>query len=115
MSLRKNLSEVEQDTQEAYLHRREFVKLLVEKITVDRNEDERAKVDIIYRFGPPLEEPTSIVAGVQNSLELLPRQDCSSEATKGELHRGKPLEHPISIRFGRRLPLERSLPPSNRR
>jgi hypothetical protein len=31
VSLRENLSEVERDTQEAYLHRRELVKLLVEK------------------------------------------------------------------------------------
>jgi hypothetical protein len=53
MALRKNLSEVERDTEEAYLHRRELVKLLVEKITADRDEDGRAKVDITYRFGPP--------------------------------------------------------------
>ena len=51
--LRKNLAEVEQDTQEACLHRRELVKLLVEKITVDRDEDGRAEVHIKYRFGPP--------------------------------------------------------------
>jgi site-specific DNA recombinase len=68
MSLRKNLSEVKQDTQEAYLHRRELVKLLVEKIAVDRNEDGRAKIDITYRFGPPPEESTSFVSRVQNSL-----------------------------------------------
>jgi hypothetical protein len=68
MSLRKNLSEVEQDTHEAHLHRRELVKLLVEKIIVDRNEDGRAKVDITYRFGPPPEESTSFVSGVRNSL-----------------------------------------------
>ena len=44
---------MEQDTQEACLHRRELVKLLVEKITVDRDEDGRAEVHITYRFGPP--------------------------------------------------------------
>jgi hypothetical protein len=53
MALRKNLVEVEQDTEKAYQHRREPVKLLVEKISVDRDEDGRAKVDITYRFGPP--------------------------------------------------------------
>jgi hypothetical protein len=68
MALRKNLSEVERDTQEAYLHRRELVKLLVEKITADRGEDGRPKVEITYRFGPP-EAPleTDILAGVQDS------------------------------------------------
>ncbi len=71
ISLRKNLSEVEQDTQEAYLHRCELVKLLVGKIIVDRNEDGRAKVDITYRFGPPPEESTSFVGGVHNPLEFL--------------------------------------------
>jgi uncharacterized protein (DUF2267 family) len=67
MALRRNLSEVEQDTQEAYLHRRELVKLLVEKITVDRDEDGRAKVHITYRFGPPPKESDSFVGGVRNS------------------------------------------------
>jgi hypothetical protein len=58
MALRKNLSEGEQDTQEAYLKRRELVKLLVGKITADRDEESRVKVDITYRFDPteaPLE------------------------------------------------------------
>ena len=69
VSLRKNLSEVERETEEAYLHRRELVKLLVEKITADRDEDGRAKVDITYRFGPP-EAPAGEVdslVGVQSS------------------------------------------------
>jgi site-specific DNA recombinase len=71
MALRKNLSEVEQDTEEAYLKRRELVKLLVEKITVDRDEDGRAKVDITYRFGP-LEAPlqADILDGVQSFLTI---------------------------------------------
>jgi hypothetical protein len=72
VSLRKNLSEVERDTEEAYLHRRELVKLLVEKITADRDEDGRAKVDITYRFGPPgaLPEADSLL-GVQSSRKPL--------------------------------------------
>jgi predicted nucleic acid-binding Zn-ribbon protein len=41
MALRWNLSEVEQDTQEAYLHRRELVKLLVKKITVTKTAAQR--------------------------------------------------------------------------
>ena len=67
LALRKNLAEVEQDTQEACPHRRELVKLLVEKITVDRDEDGRAEVYITYRFGPPPEGSASFVDGVRNS------------------------------------------------
>jgi hypothetical protein len=33
------------------------VKLLVEKITVDRDEHGRAEVHITYRFGPPRKSP----------------------------------------------------------
>jgi hypothetical protein len=53
---------------EAYLYRRELAKLLVEKITADRDEDGRAKVDITYRFGPP-EAPLEVdsLVGVQSS------------------------------------------------
>jgi hypothetical protein len=71
MSLRKSLSEVEQDTEEAFKSRRELVKLLVEKVSVDRNEDGRVKVDITYRFGPT--EATleaDILVGVRNSSVL---------------------------------------------
>jgi hypothetical protein len=54
MSLRENLSEVEQDTEEAFKNCRTLVKLLVERITVGRDEAEgRPRVDITYRFGPP--------------------------------------------------------------
>ena len=68
VALRKKLPKVERNTQEAYLHRRELVKLLVEKISADRDEDGRAKVDITYRFGPPEAslEADSLV-GVQDS------------------------------------------------
>jgi hypothetical protein len=69
MTLRKNLTEVEQDTEEAYLHRRKLVKLLVEKITVDSDEYGRAGVHITYRFGPPPEGTASFVDGVRNSRE----------------------------------------------
>jgi site-specific DNA recombinase len=72
VSLRENLSEVERDTEEAYLHRRELVKLVVEKITADRDEDGRAKVDITYRFGPPGAPPEAdSLVGVQSSRKPL--------------------------------------------
>ena len=53
LTLRKNLAEVEQDTDEAFRKRRELVKLLIEKISADRDEDGRLRVDISYRFSPP--------------------------------------------------------------
>jgi hypothetical protein len=79
MALRKNLAEVEQDTEEAYLHRRELVKLLVEKITADRDEYGRVKVDITYRFGPaeaPLEG--DVLVGVQGIRSYRLAKDSSS-------------------------------------
>jgi hypothetical protein len=66
LTLRENLEEVETDTEEAYLARRELARLLVERIYVDRGEDGRPRVEITYRFGPPLVEDLS-ADGVQNS------------------------------------------------
>jgi hypothetical protein len=56
MTLRENLQEVEADTQEALVKRRELVRLLVERIVVSQTEEGRPKVDITYRFGPPTVE-----------------------------------------------------------
>jgi site-specific DNA recombinase len=53
VALRKNLAEVEQDTEEAFESRRELATLLVEKIVVGRNAEGQTKVDVTYRFGPP--------------------------------------------------------------
>lgn len=53
LTLRKNLAEVEQDCEEAFESRREVAKLLVERIVADRDEEDRTKVDLTYRFGPP--------------------------------------------------------------
>ena len=71
LTLRQRIAEIEEDTEEEFKKRRERVKLLVEKITVDRDEDGRAEVHIAYRFEPPTEESTSFVDGVQNTLEFL--------------------------------------------
>jgi hypothetical protein len=71
VSLRENLSEVEQDTEEAFANRRTLVKLLVEQIIVSRDETEgRPRVDITYRFGPPALQEADSADGVQNSQEL---------------------------------------------
>ena len=53
MTLRERVAELEADTEEARRRRRELVRLLVERITVDTNEDGATGVRITYRFGPP--------------------------------------------------------------
>jgi hypothetical protein len=68
MTLRKILAEVEQDTKEALRNRRELAKLLVERVSIDRDEDGRVTVDITYRFGPPADSDSA--DGVQNSEEF---------------------------------------------
>ena len=74
LTLRKNLAEVERDTEDAFEKRRELTKLLVEKITVGRNEDGRARVDLTYRFGPREAQAATVgatnVDRVSNSPEL---------------------------------------------
>jgi len=62
LTLRKNLAEVEQDTDEAFRKRRELVKLLVGKITADRDEAGHTRMHITYRFSPP--EPSSSADGL---------------------------------------------------
>jgi hypothetical protein len=56
---------VESDTPEAFQKRRELVRLLVEKITTDRDENGHARAEITYRFGPPPKE--AFVTSVQNT------------------------------------------------
>jgi hypothetical protein len=53
LTLRERLSEVEEDTGEAFERRRQLVKLLVARITAGKDEDGRPDVRITYRFGPP--------------------------------------------------------------
>ena len=52
-SLRDRLEALEEDTEEAFLQRREVVKLLVERLTISRSEAEQVKIDIMYKFRPP--------------------------------------------------------------
>jgi hypothetical protein len=71
MTLRENLQEVEADTQEALVKRRELVRLLVERIVVSQTEEGRPKVDITYRFGPPTAKSSGECAdGVRNPDRL---------------------------------------------
>jgi hypothetical protein len=55
-ALRERLTEVEEETEEAYLVRRQLVRLLVAGITVGRSEDGHADVRVTNRFGEPPEE-----------------------------------------------------------
>jgi site-specific DNA recombinase len=71
VSLRENLSEVEQDTEGAFAKRRALAKLLVERIIVSRDEAEgSARVAITYRFGPPAIPEAESADGVPDSQEL---------------------------------------------
>jgi hypothetical protein len=56
LTLREHITEVEEDTEEAFEKRRQLVKLFVAGITARRDEDGHLDVRITYRFGPP--EPT---------------------------------------------------------
>ena len=62
-TLRERISEVEEDTEDAFGKRRELVRLLVESITVGRNEDGQIEVQTTYRFSPPAEEMGTDDAG----------------------------------------------------
>jgi site-specific DNA recombinase len=59
-SLCGNLDTLEEDTEEAWYGRRELVEELVERITVSRTEDGRAKVHIAYKFAPPVQATTGV-------------------------------------------------------
>jgi site-specific DNA recombinase len=59
-SLRERMEELEEDTEEAWRDRRELVEHLVEGITVGRAEDGRAKVQITYKFAPPVQAASGV-------------------------------------------------------
>jgi hypothetical protein len=52
-TLRERLSEVEEDTETAYIERRQLVQLLVANITAGRGADDKPHIQVTYRFGPP--------------------------------------------------------------
>jgi len=73
-TLRKRISEIEAETDEAFQARRQLVKLLVAGIMVGRKEDGSPKIEITYCFGPPSEaaherdREEMFVGGSQNAL-----------------------------------------------
>ena len=85
LTLKKNLKNVEQDTEEAFESRRELAKLLVERIVVGRNEEGRPKVEVTYRFGPPAGGESA--AGGRNSEEF---KKAHGRGGGGGLLRGHP-------------------------
>ena len=64
VTLRKQLSKVEAETEEAYQTRRRLMELLVAGIRVGRKGDGSPKIEITYRFGPP-----SVAAGERDEEE----------------------------------------------
>jgi hypothetical protein len=67
-SLRDGLEALEADTEEAFLQRRELVKLLVERITISGSEDGQVKIDITYKFCPPEPKENGELCAVGNTL-----------------------------------------------
>ena len=76
-SLRDGLDALEEDTEEAFLKRRELVKLLVERITVNRAENKQTMINILYKFRPPEPRAAAQLHAVGNTLR-------SSDRTKKE-------------------------------
>jgi site-specific DNA recombinase len=64
-TLAENLTEVEGDSPEAFARRRELVSLLVERITVGRDENGDTRVRITYRFAPR-EQQAVVASGVHD-------------------------------------------------
>ncbi|HZY57211.1 MAG TPA: hypothetical protein VFE09_05370, partial [Rubrobacteraceae bacterium] len=95
---RENLEEVEADTEAAFAKRRELVKLLVERIVASRDEEGRPKVDITYRFGPPVEEGTGrCVDGERNPVEFTARNVVEDEEAFAELERMGTMSTPVTV------------------
>ena len=61
-TLRARIPEVEAETEEAYRTRRQLVKLLVAGVTIGRRGDGEREIRITYRFGPPTEPDTELIA-----------------------------------------------------
>jgi hypothetical protein len=66
MTLRERVSEVEEDTPEAFHKRQQLVRLLVERITLNRVGRDTTVV-LTYRFGPP-DERAGVEAGVAGNV-----------------------------------------------
>jgi hypothetical protein len=74
LTLRERVEEVEADTDEAFVKRRELVRLLVARIDVGRDESGKTQVRITYRFGPPSDAGSGQEDGFVHGVEHLPAQ-----------------------------------------
>jgi site-specific DNA recombinase len=87
LTLRERIHEVEGDTPEAFQKRRELVRLLVEGVTTDRDENGHLRVEITYRFGPPPGEP------------FVPSVPSMSNSPEFEAYETQPGDHPMWYRL----------------
>jgi hypothetical protein len=65
--LRGGLEALEDDTEEAYLKRRELDKLLVERTTISGGKARQVKIDITYKFRPSEPEDGAELCAVGNT------------------------------------------------
>ncbi len=68
--LRERAEEIEEDTPEAFDKRQQIVRLLVEGVTLGRDESGETTVEVSYRFGPPdgtADIEGAVVGNVRNS------------------------------------------------
>jgi hypothetical protein len=68
--LRERAEEIEVDTPEAFDKRQQIVRLLVEGVTLGRDESGETTVEVSYRFGPPdgtADIEGTVVGDVRNS------------------------------------------------
>jgi site-specific DNA recombinase len=91
LTLKSRLSEVEEDTEEAFENRRQLAKLLVAGITAGTGEDGQLDVQITYRFGPPepSHEEDMFVARVQSAPAQLALKHSSNRP--GSISRMPPI------------------------
>ena len=68
--MRGGLEALEDDTEEAYLKRRELDKLLVERTTISGGKARQVKIDITYKFRPPEPEDGAELCAVGNTLRF---------------------------------------------
>jgi len=101
LALSENLVGVERDTEEAFDARRELTSLLVERIAISRNAEDRPRVDVTYRFGPP-----EGADGVQNSEQFAKTHGRlggpTARTSQDELLRGRRRGRARSVRIGLR-------------
>ena len=66
--MRDGLEALEEETEEAFLQRRELVKLLVERITISGRQGGQVRIDVVYKFRPPGPEDSVDLHAVGNTL-----------------------------------------------